>query len=257
MGGQPPPLEASMEPDEFEKMAEMEDRMWWYRSLHTNLAWAIKRHHPNQSERLLDAGCGTGGMLKILHDTRPSAEAIGIDASPYATKAAAKKSGAVTLVGSVNALPFDEDVFSAIISSDVLYHQWADPELAAKDAFRCITPGGIFVVHVPAYNWMRSYHDDAVYTARRFTRRRLCKILEDAGFMIEYSSYWNTLLFPLMVLRRKVFSSRQENKSDVTDYPVVLEVLFNAVMGVEHFLLKCGLRFPFGGSILVVGKKIG
>lgn len=126
----------------------------------------------------------------------------------------------------------------------------------AGEAFRCLKEGGVFVVSVPAYNWLRGPHDESVYTARRYTRPSLIKVLREAGFYVVYSTYWNTLLFPLMVLRRKLFRSRGGG-SDVMTYAVVIEAVFRSILVVERGLLRLGLRLPFGGSVLAVGVKNG
>ena len=65
-------------------------------------------------------------------------------------------------------------------------------------------------------------------------------------------TYWNTILFPLMVLRR--FAVRHE-VSDVMPFPAPLELAFRGVMRVENGLLGHGIRLPFGGSLLATAIK--
>jgi hypothetical protein len=85
-----------------------------------------------------------------------------------------------------------------LISADVLCHANVDPALALGEAHRCLSPGGLLVLNLPAYRWMLSYHDERVRNVRRFTRRGALRLIEDAGFSPLYATYWNTLLFPLM-----------------------------------------------------------
>jgi len=61
-----------MEAREYEKMAEVEDRMWWYKALHRNLLGLIERFLDAPAARLLDAGCGTGGLLRVLDTPTPT-----------------------------------------------------------------------------------------------------------------------------------------------------------------------------------------
>jgi hypothetical protein len=68
------------------------------------------------------------------------------------------------------------------------------------------------------------------------------------------STYWNSLLFPLMVLRRKWFAPRT-GQSDVGEFSGLADRLFGAIMAVERGGLRLGLRYPFGGSLLAVATK--
>lgn len=71
------------------------------------------------------------------------------------------------------------------------------------------------------------------------------------GFGRIRTTYWNTLLFPLMVARRLL----PGGGSEVGLLPAPLERLFDAVASFESALLRSGLRLPFGGSILAVGTR--
>ena len=51
-----------MELTEYARMDAVEDHMWWYRALHRRLVAALTDVHGH----VLDAGCGTGGLLARL-----------------------------------------------------------------------------------------------------------------------------------------------------------------------------------------------
>lgn len=245
-----------MEREEYRKMAEVEDRMWWYRAMHANLLFLLGRFLADPAGRILDDGCGTGGFLARAGRAFPGLTAVGVDVEPWAAALAREKSCQPVSLGSVNRLPFRDAAFAAVVTADVFCHRAVDPAEATREAFRCLGPGGVLIIQTPAFRWLAGAHDQRVFTARRYTRQSLGKVLTDAGFRIAYSTYWNTLLFPLMVLRRKVFPPRH-GESDVQIYPPPVEAVFNAVMAVEHALLRLGLRLPFGGSVVAVGVKDG
>jgi hypothetical protein len=75
-----------------------------------------------------------------------------------------------------------------------------------------------------------------------------------AGLPPVAGTYWNTLPFPLAVLRRKVLPPRSA-ASDVHLYNGTLEAIFNRMMGLERRWLAAGGGLPFGASMLVVGLK--
>ena len=243
-----------MQAVEYSKMAEVEDRMWWYRALHRHLRFLLRKYVRSPRPEVLDAGCGTGGFLKYLVRNEPSFELTGVDLWPEACKLATQRSGRTVRCASIHELPFPDKSFDAIVSADVLYHEGIDVPRALAEARRCLRPGGVMVLNNPAYEWMRSYHDESVKTAHRFTAGEMRRLLAQAGFSVPFCCYWNTLLFPLIVLRRKILRTR-EDESDVHPYSAPAEFLFNLAMGTEQVLLRAGLRFPYGLSVLAAAVR--
>lgn len=245
-----------MDQAEYLKMYEAEDRMWWYRGVHGNLvamlAWA-------GADRglALDAGCGTGGLMARLGRLLPGiSDIVGLDYDRMAAALARRKCMRPICVGTINDLPFADATFSVIFSVDVLAHDGVDERRALGEVLRCLKPGGALVVNLPAYDWLRSAHDERVHQHRRYTRSRAVALLRAAGFARVRASYWNSALFPLMVLRRKVFPPKDE-ASDVMIYPAPVEALFRLVMAAENLWLRLGLNLPFGGSVMAVAVKHG
>ena len=177
---------------------------------------------------LLDAGCGTGGLLARLAAEHREQSAIGLDADPFACARAAAKSGRPVCAGSVNALPFADGAFGAIFSADVLCHAGVDERAALAQFHRCLGDDGVLVLNLPAYHWMMSRHDLAVSNVRRYTRRRIARLLQAAGFGVVFAGYWNMVLFPLMVLTRKLLPDDGAAASDVEPYPPPVEALCRA-----------------------------
>ena len=242
-----------MEPDEYRKMAEVEDAMWYYRALHRHVARSLVRARLAPGARVLDAGCGTGGLLRRLHGVRPDWALTGLDFSPLACALARTRTTAEIVQGSIAALPFAEAGFDAVVSCDVVC-QVADPALAVREFHRCLKPGGVVVLTMPAYQWMYSYHDREVGNLRRYTGGGVRALLAAAGFTDIAGTYWNTLPFPLAVLRRKIFPPAVPT-SDVAAFPPLLETVFNDLMALEHGWLGLGASLPFGNSVLTVARK--
>jgi SAM-dependent methyltransferase len=244
-----------MEDAEYFKMADVEDRMWYYRSLHGYLERVLAQRFASRAFDLLDAGCGTGGLIRRLQSSLPAARITGIDLSPIACELARKRSRVSIVEGSVTALPFAAGSFDAIVSADVLY-ELDDPRAAVREFWRCLRPGGWAVVNVPAYRWLWSYHDVAVRSKHRFLRREVAGLLSAAGFTTELNTHWNALPFPLIVAKRKLFA-RTGDTSDVKSYPAPVEAAFRGLMALEHAWLCIGGRWAWGSSILAVGRKPG
>lgn len=249
-----------MQSIEYAKLYEVEERMWWFRGLHMNLISAYRRMQPEvQGEVLvLDAGCGTGGLLSRLRAAMPERLAFGIDLDRDACAMARTKSGRSVVAGSVETLPFPDNSLDAILSADVLCHSGVDEGKTLGDFRRCLRPGGALVLNLPAYRWLLSDHDRAVDNVRRYERDDLRQQLSNAGFDRIDTFYWNTLLFPLMLLRRLVLPKFRSGKSPVSDVallPGPVEWLFRKIMSLENMAVRCRVPLPFGGSILAVAVK--
>jgi SAM-dependent methyltransferase len=229
--------------------------MWWFAALHANLLLVYRQAAAaTAGGLLLDAGCGTGGFLAQIAAEQPGASMVGLDAEPAACARAAAKSRRPVCAGSVNALPFADAAFGAIFSADVLCHAGVDERAALAQFYRCLGDDGVLVLSLPAYQWMMSRHDLAVSNARRYTRSGIARLLQSAGFRVMSAGYWNMLLFPLMVLTRKLLPGNGP-ASDVKSYSAPVEAVCRAATAMERALLRCGVRLPFGGSVIAVATK--
>jgi SAM-dependent methyltransferase len=247
-----------LERREYERLAAVEDRMWWFRGLHANLLAALDRRAIPQERAcalaMLDAGCGTGGFLARLGARADGGTALGLELDEGACRLARAKSRCAVAVGSVNALPFADRSLDIVFCADVLSHRGVEPGAALAGFRRCLRPGGVLVLNLPAYRWLYSGHDAAVDNVRRFGRREVLSLLAASGFAGARADYWNSILFPVMLMRRKLAFDRG-GASDVTLLPAPVERVFAACLAVESKLAAAGVRLPFGGSILATAVR--
>jgi SAM-dependent methyltransferase len=242
-----------VEPDEYARMDRAEARMWWYRALHVRVLEALRPAHGV----LLDAGCGTGGLLAALARARPDLQPVGLEWAEAAARRAASKVAAPVVRGSVNDLPFASGSFDAATLADVLCHAAVRPDVALAELRRVLRPGGLLVVNMPAYDWLLSAHDRRVHNVRRSTRSQLRALLAEAGFAPQRARYWNGLLLPAMVARRKLLSKlmgdRRNSASDVAVFSPWLDATFAAVTEIEH---RLPFALPAGGSVLASARRL-
>jgi SAM-dependent methyltransferase len=233
--------------------------MWWFTAAHANLLALYKRTSrfcegtEATSKPLLDAGCGTGGLLAKLAAANPERTVIGLDVDIFAARLARRKSGRQVCVGSVNALPFADRAFGAIFSADVLCHRDVDELTALGQFHRCLAQGGLLLLNLPAYQWLLSRHDTAVYNVRRYSRDLVAVLLRAADLRLLGISYWNTILFPVMVITRKFLPAKRT--SDVALQPPAAEAVGRFATDAERKLLERGMTLPFGGSLLAAAIK--
>ena len=144
----------------------------------------------------------------------------------------------------VNALPFADAAFSAIFSADVLCHRDVDERQALKQFHRCLSPDGILVLNLPAYRWMLSRHDAAVYNVRRYTRRGAARVIctrPASGLalrrLLEYRVISADGDHPQAAAAARYCQRRQS-------YPAPIEALCRAATAFERVLPKGGLPLP-------------
>lgn len=256
-----------MEAEEYALMDAVEDRMWWYRSLHAMVLRAVARTPGPPDLPLLDAGCGTGGLLRRIADAMangslPRRPLAGFDLVPDAVlRARAKVPDAELMLASVNDLPLASASLGTVVSCDVLCHRAVDEARALAEIRRVLAPGGVVVLNMPAHQWLFSAHDRRVHTRERYSRAKLRQRLSAAGFLVGEVLHWNSLLFPLMVVQRKLLSrggegeASPQDRSDVAAFSPPIEAMFRGVTGAERALIGLGVRFPVGGSLLAVAAK--
>jgi len=239
-------------PREYEALFEVEDRHWWFAALRREIALALRRHAlPTADGRWLDAGSGTGGLLANLGDGAPAFR-VGLDSSLRAILLARSRRLADLAAGSVGALPFPSSAFGLITSIDVLCHRDVEEAPALAEMHRCLQPGGVLILQVPAFSWLFGAHDRAVWTNRRFRRGEIERLLEQAGFRVRESFYRMSLLFPAAVLRR-LWTRRGNERSDVRPASAAENALFGGAARLESAL---GPRLPFGLSVFCVAERL-
>jgi ubiquinone/menaquinone biosynthesis C-methylase UbiE len=249
-----------MEAQEYDRMAQLEDRYWWYQGLRQLICGIVRREFPAGKEiRILDGGCGTGGMLSWLSKDARHGVLVGIDLSSKAVTYATQRKAGVIIRGTVNQLPFKDEVFDAALSLDVFYMKGVEDTRAVQEARRVLKSGGVLVLNLPAFEWLRGEHDRAILTRHRYTLREVQQLLAGHGFTIKRLFYWNFLLLPFVfVTRRFLRRSREVNKtpkSDLMLLPGWLNWLLRKLLVVDIELAR-RIPVPFGVSILGMGYKI-
>jgi SAM-dependent methyltransferase len=250
-----PSLGDPMEDAEYRKLAAVEDDMWYFNGLHALIERELGVASSVRPFSVLDAGCGTGGLIRRLAPDHSDWSWTGVDLSPLACALARERTRADIVEASVTALPFPAGHFDAVVSADVLYHL-DDDAAALRESARVLRPGGLIVINVPAFPWLWSYHDIAVQGRRRYRRRELQEKLRVAGFEPLRATYWNTVLFPLIVVRRKILPAPRDG-SDVQRYPALVEGLGRLALAGERAWLRSVGRLPWGSSVFAVGRKCG
>ncbi|MBC8031652.1 MAG: methyltransferase domain-containing protein [Pyrinomonadaceae bacterium] len=253
-----------MQREDYESLHALEANLWWFAGMREVTAAIIYPLLPRSDDRrILDAGCGTGGNLEWLRAYAGKGKVIGIDLVTDALSFCNTHGSQSLAQASVTHLPFADSSFDLVTSFDVLVQlpgEHAD-EVAVQEMYRVLRPGGYAFVRVAAYEWMRSGHDEALGTQRRYSLPALQGKLEQAGFQIRRATYANFSLLPLAALNRLVFKrlGLTSKGSDVKPLPPGLQWLdglLKAALTVEgRWLARPGARLPAGLSAICVAEK--
>jgi len=247
-----------MEKDEYRVMHHIEHSYWWFVGKQFLVKTILKAFSFDGSrhEKILDIGCGTGIILKVLESF---GLAYGMELSWEAIRFLRQRDLNLIARSDANqSLPFKNNTFSAITCLDVLEHVDRDITLL-KEMVRVCKPMGYIVVTVPAFDILWSPHDVALHHKRRYTRKQMLENISRLSCTVIKASYYNTILFlPILVVRKlKQFFSR--NKHAQSDFFMTLPDWLNTAMtllfAVEIYCLRF-FSFPFGVSLLLVLQKL-
>lgn len=238
----------------FQELAALEAGHFWFKARNELITWVFRdRFGPVDS--FLEVGCGTGFVLQGIHgcsrDTKLTGSELFLEGLLFAKE---RLPGVALVQMDALAVPFREE-FDAVGAFDVLEHIPEDGK-AMEELFKALKPGGHLLLTVPQHPWLWSANDEHARHARRYTRAELCGKVRRAGFAVERTTSFVTLLLPLMALsrfrrdRRPGFDPLEEFR-----IPAWQQWILGGILAVERSMIKLGLDLPLGGSLLLVGKK--
>ena len=249
-----------MDRSAYETFAKLEHTHFWFVSRRKIFFDLLDRQFGGQStagKRVLEIGCGAGGMLGPLQSY---GEVAGLDIDHEYVAFCKARGFTNVLCGSGYELPFADASFDLVCLFDTIEHI-PDQELALREVRRVLRPGGSIFVSVPAYQWLWSHNDKTAHHCRRYTASRLRAVLRKTGFAPQKTSYFNSFLLPLIVpsvLWQKLMDRLGKLPAGYNNMCVKLSPwlngLFTAIMSSERFLLRW-LSFPMGHSVFSLARR--
>ena len=240
---------------EFAKLAPLEAQNFWFRSRNKLIVWVLSQYFSTISS-FLEIGCGTGyvlsGIERAFPGLRLSASDIYVSGLQFA-KSRVERSGLFQM--DARDMPFESE-FDVIGAFDVLEHI-ADDEKVLSEMNRAVKPGGGIVLTVPQHEFLWSQADTQACHVRRYRALDLREKVKRAGFTVEFSTSFVFFLLPLMLfsrLRQLAPNSKYDQFAELTVGRFTNGIL-EKVLGLEHLLIRGGVRFPAGGSLLLVARK--
>ena len=237
-----------MQKSEYFNISRLENNHWWYKANREFTLDLLDKFLPRKQLSILDLGCGTGGTTVVL---QKYGRVTGIDISHEAIKLAHRYPIEVLQQADSNHLPFTSSKFDLVISLDVLYHKAVNVQKTVDEAFRVLRPGGIFLVRVPAFSFLKGAHDKVVHGTRRFSLPQLKEIITKAKFSPLRITYFNSSLFlPALLFRKFNF----QKKSDIRPVWEPFNLILYVLLKVESLFTQY-VNLPFGTSVYCLSVK--
>ncbi len=244
---------------EYSAMALCEKDMWWYRCLHDLTLEAIKKGAP-ENPAILDAGCGTGGLLLRLKENGYSSLS-GFDLSSDAVEYARKNSGVPVQLQDISNLEqiYPEKSFDVVVSHDMvcLLEKGRD-RAAIVQLLKVLKPGGLLLMNFPSLKAFNGNHDIAVGIQQRYSKKNIRQMLP-TNVSVKQLNFWPFFLSPAIFLIRKLQKVKsklfkgQELISDVQMPPLLLNNAFYRITRLESRSIK---KKPWGSSLFLVLQKL-
>ena len=247
------PLPREMMEHTYPILYAVEQSHWWYigrRRIIAGFVEQICRQVTDHQPRILDVGCGTGANLLLLSKY---GQAEGVDVSEDALAFCRARGLDKVTLGAGEEMPYADGTFDLVTAFVVVEHM--DEDLAGlKEMRRVLRPGGRVLLFVPTFMFLWGLQDDVSNHRRRYRLPELRRVLEQAGFEVERSTYANiTFFLPILLVRQVMrltgIKTETENSINISS----LNGVFGKLLGAESTILRY-MNLPFGVSGLCVAR---
>ncbi len=246
---------SGFDPASFDALATVEATHFWFVARNRLIAGLAGKYFPD-AKTYLEVGCGNGAVLSAMAATRTWKRIVGTELQPAGLAYCRDRVPAEVELVQMDARRIPaETVFDLIGAFDVVEHIAEDDAVLAAMR-RASRPGGGLILTVPQHPWLWSAADELAYHQRRYRRGELERKVETAGYRVLFSSSYTSTLLPLMAASRiKARLLPSKGTPDVNrefDVSPAVNRVFTSVLGAEVALTLAGMRWPAGGSRVVV-----
>lgn len=240
-----------------DKCFQIEENSFWFNHRNSVILDLIKKFPPKGC--IFDIGGGNGFVTKLMNDC--GYETFLVEPGIQGIKNAKSRGITNLLCSTFWDAKFKKGCISAIGIFDVLEHIENDLDFLKKILWHLETEGILYLT-VPAYQFLWSQEDNFAGHYRRYTLKKLTKLLVDSGFEIKYKTYFFSFLpIPILFFRTlpyKLFHSGNQNNqaNEHSQNKGLFGTIINFLLKKEKQRLNDLKIIPFGGSCIVVAQKL-
>ncbi|MFY0628605.1 MAG: class I SAM-dependent methyltransferase [Reichenbachiella sp.] len=241
-----------MESSYYQEYAELETSHWWFKARLEILSTFVNSNI-SETSNILNTGIATGQTTRMLEKYgRVTSLEYDKDCCEYL-----RKTMKIDVIeGSLTDLPFLDQSFDLVCAFDVIEHIEDDYQ-ALNEIRRVLKKSGFALITVPAFQFLWSEHDVINQHYRRYNANDLKKRI-NSGMEIQYLSYFNSILFPPVLMARLVRKLIGGNKTTTatSDFQyfkgnnLINQILYQ-IFRIEKKLVG-RIKMPFGISVIAL-----
>ncbi|OGL46809.1 MAG: methyltransferase [Candidatus Schekmanbacteria bacterium RBG_16_38_10] len=240
----------------FAELASIEASNFWFRARNRLIIWIFRQYFP-RVKNFIEIGCGTGFVLSSIERTFPHLLIYGSEI--YSTGliyAAERLKRAELFQMDARDIPFENE-FDVIGAFDVLEHIKED-DLVLSQMYKAAKEGGGIILTVPQHRFLWSQVDQIACHVRRYNATELKNKVERVGFDVVKMFSFVSLLLPLMIASRLRKRQTSHNCDATTEIKVsgLMNTILEKVLDIERCLIRLGINLPFGGSLILIARKV-
>lgn len=237
----------------------IEDNSFWFRHRNNCISESVKKY--SKDKVFFDIGGGNGFVSLGLN--KSGIETVVVEPGVQGCLNAKSRGLNNIICATLEDAAFKKESIESAGLFDVVEHIEDDVEFL-KILSEYLKKGAKLYITVPSFNWLWSNEDNFAGHYRRYTLKSMKKVLEKAGYEIEYSSYiFSILPLPVMLFRclpyrlglAKKSEDLSKNEKEHKERKGILSGLLNRIWNWEINKIKKNKRILFGGSCFVVAKK--
>ncbi len=212
---------------------------------------------------IMDIGCSSGSMLRLLLREFPDGGILGADYIRGPLEAlAGSLSGVPLLQFDLTACPLPDNSLDGIVLLNVLEHI-EDDEAALAQVARILKPGGIVIIEVPAGPNLFDIYDRQLLHHRRYRMTELIEKVSRRGLRVLAQSHLGFFLYPAFWVAKKRGRRFLTADPEVQRAMVARQItngranpLLYRIMDVES-KLRNRIYYPFGIRCLLTCQRPG
>jgi SAM-dependent methyltransferase len=180
----------------------IEDSSFWFQHRNRCILEALRLFPPPGA--LFDVGGGNGYVALAIE--KSGLQVVLVEPGPAGVRNALKRGVTSVVHATLDDLGALPETLPAVGLFDVIEHIEDDSGFIEK-VNRFLEPGGRAYITVPAYGLLWSHEDVHAGHSRRYTTHSLSKLLKDAGYSLDFVTYFFSFL-PLPIFFRRVLPYR-------------------------------------------------
>ena len=246
--------------DAHHRLLDIEGQSFWFKHRNACIAALAHAFPPPDGGPIFDVGGGNGYVSQGLREA--GFDVVLVEPGPEGAMNAKRRGLQHIVCAPLDDTHFKQGVLPAIGLFDVIEHV-EDDLVFLERARRLLTEGGRLYLTTPAYPFLWSDDDVIAGHFRRYTIGRITRLIQRAGFAVDYASYFfRPLPLPIFLFRRLPsmmgLDRRRERKAVVSkDHAVGGGALASMVMRLlrsEVCNISRRMDMRFGASCIVAAS---